>query len=91
MSLQLIQNKKYGDNANPNYEYKADVFSPHIIVIGNSVTQRTDFNYQVFDLSGKLVEKGTARQNIKLTLQKGIYVLVIRYDDVVEKQKLITY
>jgi len=43
MSLQLIQNKKYGYNANPNYEYKADVFSPHIIVIGNSVTQRTDF------------------------------------------------
>jgi len=43
MSLQLIQNKKYGYNANPNYEYKADVFSPHQIHIGQNVTQRTDF------------------------------------------------
>ena len=39
-----IQNKKYGFNANPNYEYKADVFSPHQIHIGQNVTQRTDFN-----------------------------------------------
>ena len=48
MSLQLIQNKKYGFNANPfrllsEYEYKADVFSPHNIFIGKNITQRTDF------------------------------------------------
>ena len=185
----FIQNKKYGDNSNHSYEYKADVFSPHIIVIGNSVTQRKDFKdaevhkngnlhckaakiihiykgfhakagsvfhaqiapygctttksqstantttdnpiktelnsklelavkpvnalkvypnpshgnvtiechkntplkYQVFDIAGKLIKEGTVQQQITLTLQKGIYILVIKYENTIEKQKLIIH
>jgi len=38
-----VQNRKYGFNANSNYIYKADVYSPHSVFIGSNVTQRTDF------------------------------------------------
>ena len=187
MSLQLIQNRKYGNNANPNYEYKADVFSPHQIHIGQNVTQRTDFkavevqqnanlhckaaesihlksgfhakagssfhaeikpyscsttksqsvtntngidtenlivtqsptkysnttfniypnpsngnvniefnnatqfSFKVFNVAGKLIKNGIGSKRINLNLQKGIYIIVVEYDNIIEKEKLIIY
>lgn len=38
-----VQNRRFGENANPNHIYKADVVARNEIYVGSKVTQRTNF------------------------------------------------
>ncbi len=52
----------------------------------------TAFNYDVFDISGKLIEKGVAEGKIKqLSLPQGMYIVKVKTNELWESKKLIMY
>lgn len=48
-----------------------------------------DFNYQLFDVTGKLIQKGTAHNSIQFNAPKGLYLLQVESNGMLSTHKLV--